>query len=374
MRAGAKTLVAAAVALAGCGNLDDVTTVKDLRVLAVQAEPAGFLVDLDNPGAAASQALQATLTALVVDPRGQGQTVTFTGVACPDYLSTLQPLEGEATRVCPAPDSTAALPTPFDTALATTVLASADQPGMAAPAPPSTIEYRPQVRYGLTSSQLALFFSPAATSDPDLDVAIAYDRDFGMDAIVDLTFGLGGESARVLKRVVYWPLLPPAEVPATFSEPQLPNQNPRMVDLQLFRNRDATTGDPEDPYPDAAPTMSLAAKDHLYLLPVPAPDAAERYLLRARNTQTNVVETVDVARELLTYQFYATAGTFSPDSRQSELSPILTSPDGRVHVDSEYQPPKVTDLPADGRVTVWVVVRDERAGTSWDSRTFSITP
>jgi len=374
MRAGAKTLVAAAVALAGCGNLDDVTTVKDLRVLAVQAEPAGFLVDLDNPGAAASQALQATLTALVVDPRGQGQTVTFTGVACPDYLSTLQPLEGEATRVCPAPDSTAALPPPFDTALATTVLASADQPGMAAPAPPSTIEYRPQVRYGLTPSQLALFFSPAATGDPDLDVAIAYDRDFGMDAIVDLTFGLGGESARVLKRVVYWPLLPPAEVPATFSEPQLPNQNPRLVDLQLFRNRDATTGDPEDPYPDAAPTMSLAAKDHLYLLPVPAPDAAERYLLRARNTQTNVVETVDVARELLTYQFYATAGTFSPDSRQSELSPILTSPDGRVHVDSEYQPPKVTDLPEDGRVTVWVVVRDERAGTSWDSRTFSITP
>jgi len=366
--------VAAALAYAGCANLDDVTTVKDLRVLAVQAEPAGFLVDLDAPGAGAPDAQQATLTALVVDPQGQGRTVTFTGVACPDYLSTLQPLEGEAARVCPDPTSAAALPPPFDTALATTVLASAEQPGMTAPAPASTIEYRPQVRYGLTPLQLALFFSPATTGDPDLDAAVAYDRDFGMDAIVDLTFGLGAERARVLKRVVYWPLLPAAQVPATFTQPQLPNQNPRLVDLQLFRHRDTTTGYPDDPYPDAAPTMSLAAKDHLYLLPVPAPDAAERYLLRERNTQTNVVETVDVPRELLTYQFYATAGTFSPDSRQSELSPILTSPDGRVHIDSEYKPPKATDLPPDGRVTVWVVVRDERAGTSWDSRTFLITP
>ena len=374
MRRGAKAALAAALALAGCANLDDVTTVKDLRVLALQAEPPGFLVDLDAPGAAAPQTLQATLTALVVDPQGQGRAVTFTGVACPDYLSTLQPLAGESTRACPDPASTAALPPPFDTALATTVLASADQPGMTVPTAPSTIEYRPQTQFGLTPAQLALFFSPTATGDADLDAAISYDRDFGMDAIVDLTFGLGSESARVLKRVVYWPLLPSAEVPATFTGPQLPNQNPRLVDLQLFRHRDTTTGDPEDPYPDAAPVMSLAAKDHLYVLPVPAPDAAERYLLRERNTQTNVIETVDVPRELLTYQFYATAGTFSPDSQQSELSPILTSPDGRVHIDSEYKPPKLADLPVDGRVTIWVVVRDERAGTSWDSRTFFVTP
>jgi len=372
MRARAEAAWLAALALAGCGNLDDVTTVKDLRVLAVQAQPAGFLVPLDAPGSVAAQDLRATLTALVVDPQGQGRTLTFTGQACPDYLNTVQPLEGESSRVCPDAAATAALPPPLDTALAATPLATADQPGQTAPT--SAIEYRPQVSFGLTPAQLGLFFSPAGTGDADLDAAIAYDRDFGMDAIVDVTFQLGSERARVLKRVVYWPLLPAAEVPATFAQPQLPNQNPRLVDLQLFRHRDTTSGDPMDPYPDATPTLSLSAGDKLFVQPVPAPDAAERYLLRVRNTQTNVVETEDVARELLTYQFYATAGTFTPDTRQSELSPVYTSADGRVHVDSEYHPPKAVDLPADGQVTVWVVVRDERAGTSWDSRTFWIAP
>ena len=372
MRPRTQMVIPALLGLAACGNLDDVTTVKDLRVLAVQAQPAGFLVPLDAPGSAAPQDLQATLTALVVDPLGGAQTMTFTGLGCPDYLSTLQPLDGQTSRVCPDPATTTALPPPLDTTLAATTLATADMPGQAAPA--SAIEYHPQVSFGLTPAQLALFFSPVMTGDPDVDQAVAYDRDFGMDAIVDLTFQLGAERARVLKRVVYWPLLPAAEIPATFTAPQLPNQNPRLIDLQFFRQRDKTTGDPVDPYPDGPPTLSLAAKDHLYLQPVPAPDAAERYLLRVRNTQTNVVETVDVARELLTYQFYATAGTFSPDTRQSELSPVFTSPDGRVHIDSEYLPPKAAELPADGRVTVWVVIRDERAGTSWDSRTLLVTP
>ena len=372
MRATMKLTWLAALALAGCGNLDDVTTVKDLRVLAVRAEPAGFLVPLAAPDSVAPQALQATLTALVVDPQGQGATLTFAGQACPDYLSTLQPLAGQESRVCPEAAATAALPPPLDSALAATPLPTAGQPGEAAPV--SALEYHPQVAFGLTPAQLGLFFSPANSGDPELDAAIAYDRDFGMDAIVDLTFGLGGESARVLKRVVYWPLLPPAQVPATFTQPQLPNQNPRLLDLQLFRHRDATTGEPMDPYPDAVPTLSLSGDDKLFLLPVPAPDAAERYLLRVRNTQTDVIETVDVPRELLTFQFYATAGTFSPASRQSELSPVFTAANGRVPLDSEYHPPKAADLPADGRVTVWVVVRDERAGTSWDSRTFWVAP
>lgn len=366
--------------IAGCGDLDDVTTVKDLRVLAVQSNPAGFLVPLDAPDAVPAQSLQATLTALVVDPQGNGQTLTFTGQACADYLSTLQPLAGDASRVCPDPTQTAALPPPFDSALDTTTLASANVPGQAAPT--SAIEYHPQVAFGLAPAQLGLFFSPVATGNPDLDAAIAYDRDFGMDAIVNLTFQLGTENARVLKRIVYWPLLPATEVPATFTQPQFPNQNPRLIDLQFFRHRNTTTGDPEDPYPDADPTLSLATqnqtqdqtRDHLYVLPVPAPDAAERYLLRVRNTKTGVITTEDVPRELLTYQFYASAGTFSPDTQQSELAPGLTSSDGRVHTDSEYNPPKVSELPPDGRITLWVVVRDERAGTSWDSRTFSITP
>jgi len=230
------------------------------------------------------------------------------------------------------------------------------------PSPPTTVVVEGRVREKATRNPLSGVEISMLAKSP------------GLDAIVDLTFHLGNEDATVIKRVVYWPLLSAADVPASFTLPQLPNQNPRLVDIQLFQHRDATTGAPEDPWPDIAPTLSLAAHDELYLLPVPAPDAAERYLLRARNSQTNVVETLDVARELLTYRLYATAGTFEPDTQQSELSPVLTSPDGRVHIDGQYHPPKPADLPPGGRVTVWVVVRDERAGTSWDSRTFTVAP
>jgi hypothetical protein len=358
----------------GCGNLDDVTTVKDLRVLAVQSEPAGFLVPLDTPGAGTSTDWQATLTALVVDPLGNARTLTFSADGCPDYIDTITSASGQGSKVCPDATVTSQFPPPVGPALATATILSTDAPGAASPAPPSAIEYHPQVTFGLTPDQLALFFSPAVTGIPALDDAVTYNRDFGLDAIVDLNFHLGAESAAVIKRVVYWPLLAAADVPPTFTQPQLPNQNPRLIDIQLFRHRDTTTGDPEDPWPDGGPTLSIAAKDTLYVLPVPAPDAAERYLLRARNSQTNAVETLDIARELLTYQFYATAGTFDPDTQQSELSPVLTSPDGRVHTDSQYHLPKLADLPSDGRVTLWIVVRDERAGASWDSRTFTVTP
>ncbi|HEY4184722.1 MAG TPA: hypothetical protein VGP07_06605 [Polyangia bacterium] len=367
-------LFAALVGMNACGDLDDVTTVKDLRVLAVMAEPAGFLVPLDAPGAGSPAALQATLTALVVDPKGAARPLTFSGEGCPDYLDTISAASGQGTRVCPDARVTGQFPAPVGPALATTTLFPPDAPGAASPAPPSTIEYHPRATFGLTPEQLGLFFSPAVTGDPTLDGVTAYNRDFGLDAIVDLTFRLGSEDATVIKRVVYWPLLPAAEVPASFTLPQLPNQNPRLVDIQLFRHRNTVTGDPEDPWPDSGATLSLAAKDKLYVLPVPAPDAAERYLLRARNSQTSAVETLDVARELLTYRFYATAGTFDPDTQQSELSSVLTSPDGRAHIDSQYNLPKLADLPPDGEVTVWIVVRDERAGTSWDSRTFTVTP
>ena len=361
-------------ALGACTNLDDVTTVKDLRVLAVKAEPAGFLVPLDAPGGGATADWQATVTALVVDPAGSAQTVTFGAVGCPDYIDTITAASGQSSKTCPDANVTSQLPDPVGPALATTIIVPADMPGMAAPAPPSSIEYHPQVTFGLTPLQLALFFSPALTGDPALDAALSYNRDFGLDAIVDLRFQLGAETADVIKRLVYWPLLPAADVPPSFDLPQLPNQNPRLVDIQLFRHRDSVTGDPEDPWADGAAVLSLAAKDELFVRPVPAPDAAERYLLRARNSQTKAVETLDVPRELLTYRFYATAGTFDPESQQSELSPVLSSPDGRVHTDSKYNPPPAGKLPLDGRVTVWVVVRDERAGTSWDSRSFVVTP
>lgn len=127
-----------------------------------------------------------------------------------------------------------------------------------------------------------------------------------------------------------------------------------------------------DPYEDM-PTLSIAAKDELFVQPAYDPASIEHYLLRVQNFETGTIET-QCRHETLTFQFFATAGTFGPEQRSSELPIVLSSGDGKVHLDSQWSPPKAADLPADGKVTIWVVVRDERAGASWTSRSFTITP
>ena len=82
-----------------CGDLDNITTVKDLRVLAVKSEPAGFLVPLDDPGSLTNTT--ATLTALVVDPLRPSDILTLTGEACPDYIDTITAASGQSSKLCP---------------------------------------------------------------------------------------------------------------------------------------------------------------------------------------------------------------------------------------------------------------------------------
>jgi hypothetical protein len=364
--------VAIVASLGACGDLDDVTNVKDLRVLAVRTQPPGFLVPLDDP--MTIPATEATVTALVVDPKGGGAMLSFSGAACPNYLDAVTAATGKASSLCPGPEVTGQFPPPLNQALATTMLPA----GMVGPKAPSTIAYEPEVKFGLTPAQLALFFSP----DPNLPAAVAptvqFNRDYGMDAIVNVDFMLGAETASMIKRVVYWPLLPDALLPtgAEAAKPDCPatqvaNTNPVLTEIQLFRRR--VEGEPTDAYPDM-PTLSLAAKDKLFVQPVYDPASVEKYLLRVKNFETGTVDT-QCRHETLTFQFFATAGTFGPAERQSELPPFLAPPDdGKIHIDSQWNPPKAADLPADGQVTLWVVVRDERAGANWASKTFVITP
>jgi hypothetical protein len=364
----ALAIAALAPALSACGNLDDVTTVKDLRVLAVRSDPAGFLVPLDHPELLTDTT--ATLTALVVDPQRPSDILTLTGEACPDYIDTITAASGQSSKLCPGRDVTSQFPPPFDKDLATTEL----PPGTAVPSSSSMIEYDPQVVYGLSPDALADFFVPSATSAmyPPINQAILYNRDFSLDAIVSLTFTLGAETASALKRVVYWPLLPPELIPAgtDCSAIQMPNQNPALVGVSLFRHR--VDGIPMDPLQGGGPLS--AANDELYVEPAFDATATEHYLLRVRNADTGMIET-QCRKELLTFQFFATAGTLSPAERTSELPPFLTTPaNGHIPIDSQYHPPKPDALPAGGNVTIWIVARDERAGASWTSRTFVLAP
>ncbi len=358
---------AAGVVVLGCGELDNVTTVKDLRVLAVQSEPAGFLVPPDDVKSLTTT--EATVTALVVDPKGNAATLNFTAVACPDYIDTITSASGKGSKLCPGPEVTNALPMPLDTLLATSTPVPM---GMTAPIAGSTIEYNASAKYDITTDKLQQFF---AATNPVFAQSVRYNRDFGMDAIVGFTFSLGAETATAIKRVVYWPLLPASAVktPADGKDcpsAQVANQNPKLTSVDLYKHR--VDGAPTDLYTDAIPTLSRAALDELYVQPVWDPASVEPYLLRVKDGQTGDTHT-ECRHELLTFQFYATAGTFSPEDRQSELPPIF-DPDSVLRSESQYGLPGAADLPADGKVTLWVTVRDERAGTSWKSRTINVVP
>ncbi|HEY5449789.1 MAG TPA: hypothetical protein VIQ54_13630, partial [Polyangia bacterium] len=101
---------------------------------------------------------------------------------------------------------------------------------------------------------------------------------------------------------------------------------------------------------------------------------AESYTINVLNTATNKIEPKFVEKELLRFQFYATAGKFDPEMQFSELNPILVG--GTLHTDAEWIVPKdLSTLPAGGgTVTVWLVTHDERAGSDWASRTFIVNP
>jgi hypothetical protein len=365
---------------AACGELDNPTTVKDLRVLGVKCDPAGFLVDLQSPGAGTDADWSAQITALVVDPLGQGQELQLTAAAgCPDYIDTITSATMQGTKICPPESATSQFPDPIGPLLRTTTLVTPDMPRPFMPTATGGIQYEPTISFGLRTDQVAAFFSPMTTGIAALDQSIAYNREFGIPAIVNLTFTLGGERVEAIKHVVYWPRLNPDQLPDP-SVTQVPNQNPVFGDpadpnpmrqkLRLYSHRDETTGNPDQPITNLPATISISAEDKLYVDPI-HDFAAEGYLLRVRNVDTGQVETRVVDRELIRFYFYATAGTFADDMSFSEPNPVT----GAQHTDSEYRPPKPEEVPAGGiAVTIWVVAHDERAGTDWTSTTITVVP
>ena len=72
-----------------------------------------------------------------------------------------------------------------------------------------------------------------------------------------------------------------------------------------------------------------------------------------------------------------TAGTFAPGNTSTERNPAfdVTKPS---RIESQYTLPTADQIAteADGTavVTIWVVVRDDRGGESWQVRRLLITP
>jgi hypothetical protein len=377
LRLAVATVSLFALGLAACGELPNPTTVKDLRVIGVKCEPAGFLVDLKTPGAGKDADWSAKVTALVVDPLGAGQEVQIVAAAgCPDYIDTISSASMQGSKLCPPESATSNIPAPIGPLLTTTTLVTADMPQSFPPTMAYGPQYEPNVSFGLRTDQLAAFFSPNPTGIAALDQSVAYNRDFGLPGIVNLTFTLGSERAEAIKNVVYWPLLDPSQLPDPTAI-QVPNHNPTLGDpanpaaptLHFYKHRDEMTGNPDQEITDPIPTISIANMDKLYVDPI-YDHAVENYFLRVRNVETGEI-TTETERELVRFYFYATVGTFEEDITYSEPNPVT----GAFHTDSEYTPPKPEEVPPGGMtVTLWIVSHDERAGTDWTSRTINVVP
>ncbi len=346
--------------LAACApDFEDRTTVKDLRILAIEVDPPEILIDVGDlatietlPTAADLAKLQAAamglpetfdpvrVRPLVVDPAGRGRAVRFRLVAC----GNAPPAQGRERDRGPGGvrDTISRATCPTGSA----VVAEGD----AVPAgnPPDVV-----VEMHATFVPTRDLLRGALAADP-LGVI------FGLPIVIELTVSAGGEHAIGRKRVIFGPRL---------SADQAPNSNPAIPRLGSRKSRedapkvlDLAASERE------LPAVSLGAK----LLLTPEREPATPYPARVFKSDTKRLATLQVDKETLRYAFFATAGKFSPASSSTEPSPLRDKPTDGLTV--TYEAPKALGPEAPRTAHVWIVARDERGGSSFVRFALPLTP
>src|SRR5215831_20314850 len=102
MQHSSKALAAVAfftLAVGGCSSFQDESTLIDLRILGIKADPPEIYVD---PSTLANQTapFTSTLTALVLDPKGNGRTISYDVLACPRDIDTVTAATGHNGVIC----------------------------------------------------------------------------------------------------------------------------------------------------------------------------------------------------------------------------------------------------------------------------------
>jgi hypothetical protein len=323
-----------AVALACTPQFDHATTIKDMRLLAVVAEPPEILVDLVlPPEAPPSTALEMlipeplpsfVLEPLVVDPRAEGRLYEYRVLACGNQPLTLD--RGRDRGPGNVQDTIAQAPCPAEALVVAegTVVGTADG----------------RVPLSATFTPTVPFLLEALRADPLGAV-------MGLPITVAFTIRAEEEQVVAIKRVIFSPRLSPEH---------LPNSNPR-IDAVFYRNERSEVPVPWDEAD--LPQVPLGGK-----LRVSASRAeAEPYEARGYSRTERQITVYQVAKETLRYSFYATQGTFSPANVSSEPLPIFNDP--VTDLESTYQAPRTLEPGERREVDVFVVVRDERGGASF---------
>jgi hypothetical protein len=360
--------VAAALAAAGgaaCTSFQDVTTVVDLRVLAIATDPSEVIlstaVDLTTspPTITVDPASipDILVQPLLPDPI-PGRSVTWTLVACPNNPFGAAPPAGGGGAMLGGARSTVGSAT------------CPDNPALTWPLVPDPAPAGEARAVRLAPDQLATAFTRDVYPDQTGHLHGGYD--LGEPLVLQLTATDGVTTVVAVKRVLFWA--------NRVSADQVANDTPRISDVVTYAERDPTTFDPVgDKIPLGPGPMEVAQGAHLWIEPQVPAGTAEPYVTTVIDGTTNLAVPDHVERERLRFAFYATAGSFGPARTASELPLGFMQTGDHVHVESQYNAPASFDgLPVDdmGRadVTVWITIRDERGGESWVQRQLLITP
>jgi hypothetical protein len=368
MRALRRTCALLVVAIAGgCTNFQDPTTVVDLRMLAVVVQPSEIILDahLGDPSMPVVDPANnppITVTPLIVDPRGGGRKVTYTISACPnDPFAPAPPGGGQGGGAFPSGGARTTVGSALcDENDPTTWLLT-----------PNPIEAGQSVMIQPTVEQLTVAFMKDIFPDQYGNLHGGFD--LGMPLTLDVKVDAEGEEIRAVKRVLYWA--------RRIDAAQMPNQNPTIDSVSYFYERDDATFDPVDQpqvlLHDPGADYDLDVKPgatSVWILP--AKGNAESFETTVVDPDTRLAVPYTVPRETLRYRFFATAGTFSPPITSSEPETGFTAT-GPIHIESEYRLPSANQIAFDSAghavVAIWIVVRDDRGGESWQQRNLRIT-
>lgn len=325
-----RTLALALVALCALATLaaacspgfEDPSIVIDLRVLAIGAEPAEVVVDIDpsNPDPTGVELPPVVLTPLVADP-GADRRLVWRLEAC---------VETETGR-CEDPEQTV---TPRLIAEGV-----ADDPEAPVDAEPPAI------------------MSGSLVPDLDLILAAVEADPLGGYAGVPIQVGLrvvpeGGSEAEAVyafRRVVYAPRFP---------EGRTANLNPALADLLLDGE-----SFPGGRCGAAGVTPQLVAPgQEVEIEPVEPEGARESYVVATLDGGTRV------ATENFYYSWFATAGAFT--RTMTGGSDVITV----TPLETQWTAPTAeaaAELP-DRQVRLWLIQRDDRRGVSWAERCFQV--
>jgi hypothetical protein len=351
------------VLLAGCTpDFDDVTTVKDLRILGVNVDTPELLFDGGplalQPELCPTEATLLTLAndlaarvppalpvllvrPLVVDPHGAGRPVHYRVVACVSPTGDLTDEGGGNNMPGGVRQTVGRGACPADAPL----LGEGD----AVPAANSLVAPF-VVKLTLTRDLLV----QALTQDP---LGLIY----GLPLTMQVTASAGEEQAIARKRVL---------LTVRLSPDQAPNTNP-FIPSVVHRQTDEGPSMPfdlSDPLRDP-PQVHLGQELRIE----PRAGDKESYPTRVGDRHTGCVHT-EATHEALRYAFYASAGKFSPDATNTE-PPVFRAPgNDPFRLQSVYEAPK-TLLPGESDlVRLWIVTRDERAGSSYVELALRLVP